>query len=220
VSPRFETQLRIMRSDDPPSVQAVILDGNPPTWRSLNELIRPLLDGGDLEHVRVFTHFAEGEPDRYLDMFVDEMGGPKGLPRNDRATVIYRNNVLVHAPAEYPDPEALPMIYGTAVLFARRVWFCLILGLMALWALMPTQAQACGKGQILRVSLHRCVAVNSSLARGFARRHRVVHVLRARVIALPAAPADACGIWHPIPQGWPGDWMRSQGFDKQWRWRL
>jgi hypothetical protein len=220
MSTRFETQLRIFRIDDPPSVQPVVLDGNPPTWRSLNELIRPLLDGGDPEHVRVFTYFAEGEPDRYLDMFVDELGGPKGLPRNDRATVIYRNNVLVHAPAEYPDPEAMPMIYGTAVLFARRVWFCLIVGLMALWALMPTEAQACSKGQILRVSLHRCVPVHSALARGFVRRHRAVRAALIRVPPLPPAAPDACGVWRPSPAGWPGEWMRFGGFDAQWRWRL
>ncbi len=59
------------------------------------------------------------------DMFVSEYGrlqmpGRGPLPRNERATAIYRTLALVQAPAT--DPERLPWIAGPAVLFERRVW--------------------------------------------------------------------------------------------------
>jgi hypothetical protein len=54
-------------------------------------------------------------------MFVDEMGLPKNLPRNEKATEIYRNNWLTQHPGA--DPDSLPHIAGTAVIFSRRVWF-------------------------------------------------------------------------------------------------
>jgi hypothetical protein len=71
--------------------------------------------GGDMERVRVFW------PDRYTDMFVDEIGGPrfKNLPVNPKATEIYHNNVRVHDPALLA--RARP-IYGTAVLFDEPIW--------------------------------------------------------------------------------------------------
>lgn len=84
-------------------------------WRDLANVIRPLLDGADFEHVRVFH---EGE---YRDMFVDEIGQLKGLPRNERATEIYRCNVLTHE-IPPPDPESLPDVVGSAVLFDKPVW--------------------------------------------------------------------------------------------------
>jgi hypothetical protein len=78
-------------------------------------LILPLL-GPDcnLEHVTVLH---EG---KRADMFVDEHGVRKQLPRNEAATAIYRNNWLTHHPKDAP--ESLPAIYGTAVLFDRIVW--------------------------------------------------------------------------------------------------
>jgi hypothetical protein len=68
-----------------------------------------------MEHVRVWY---DG---KYRDMFVDELGHEKGLPRNENATGIYRANELVHAKPP-PKPEALPFIVGPAVLFAKSVW--------------------------------------------------------------------------------------------------
>jgi hypothetical protein len=69
----------------------------------------------DLEHVNVFW---EG---RYCDMFVDETGLLKNLPINARATEIYRNNMLVHAPGLIPI-EDMAFVYGDVVLFTERVW--------------------------------------------------------------------------------------------------
>jgi hypothetical protein len=72
-------------------------------------------EGNNAEHVNVFV---DGE---YRDMFVDEIGHAKDLPLNEAATVIYRNNVLVHEPGKYR-PEELPYIVGDAILFGRKVW--------------------------------------------------------------------------------------------------
>lgn len=86
-----------------------------PGYHALKGLISPLLDGADLEHVTVLH-----EGTRH-DMFVDEMGSVKGLPRNEPATAIYRNNWLTQHPSV--DAESIAAIYGTAILFHRRVWF-------------------------------------------------------------------------------------------------
>ena len=86
-----------------------------PGYIRLKAVVTPLLDGADLERVSVLH---DGER---ADMFVDEMSAVKGLPRNEAATAIYRNNWLTQHPGE--DPESLPAIYGPAVLFSRRVWF-------------------------------------------------------------------------------------------------
>lgn len=79
-------------------------------------LIRTLLTKHDhIEHVLVKV---DGE---YTDMFVDDEGQSKQLPRNERATTVYRNNWLTQHPQD--DPESLPYIYGDAVLFSRRIWW-------------------------------------------------------------------------------------------------
>jgi hypothetical protein len=86
-----------------------------PGYDALAQLIRPILDGADLEHVSVLHERKR------RDMFVDDIGAVKGLPRNEAATAIYRNNWLSRNPGA--DPESIPAIYGTAILFDRRVWF-------------------------------------------------------------------------------------------------
>ena len=92
-----------------------------PGYVAIRDVVLPLLDGAtDLEHVSVL--FA----DRRADMFVDELGaiplrerGP--LPVNRAATAIY------HAAGLRRDPKAntsaWPRIHGTAIVFARRIWF-------------------------------------------------------------------------------------------------
>lgn len=97
-----------------------------PSLRDIKIVVLPLLDRGDgvprdLEHVSVLF---QGER---ADMFVDEVGVNDGLPRNDLATDIYRANWISQHPANALranfDPESLPHIAGTAVLFrGRRVW--------------------------------------------------------------------------------------------------
>lgn len=104
--------IRIMR----PGVEAEVREIALPTaYPAIRELITPLLDGGGLEHVTVLH---DGQR---ADMFVDDESVGKGLPRNEAATAIYRNNWLTQHPDA--EPESLPAIYGPAVLFSQRVWF-------------------------------------------------------------------------------------------------
>ena len=95
-----------------------------PGLKALQAIIDPLLDGADLEHVTVLAAFEAGGVLEALDMFVSERGHLDGLPRNNRATAIYRQaTMLGESAAPTPhDPEELPFIAGPAVLFNRRVW--------------------------------------------------------------------------------------------------
>jgi hypothetical protein len=88
-----------------------------PGYDRIKALIEPILGAGNwLEHVAVLH---EGQR---RDMFVDENGHSKRLPRNEVATEIYRSNWLTQHPGV--DPEELPHIVGPAVLFPDRlVWF-------------------------------------------------------------------------------------------------
>lgn len=87
-----------------------------PGYTDLAKIIRPLIGRGrDFERVNVFH---EG---KYTDMFVDDSGMLDGLPINEVATAIYRNNVLTHEPGTRA--EDLPEIRGNAVLFSRKVWY-------------------------------------------------------------------------------------------------
>ena len=80
--------------------------------------------GDPVERVRVFADFYGGKKYSYLDMFVNEEGGiePDPLPVNVAATAIYRFNVLFHEPGKV-EAEDMPVIFGHAVLFEKRVWF-------------------------------------------------------------------------------------------------
>jgi hypothetical protein len=96
-----------------------------PTVDQIKALVEPIV-GGPLEHVRVLAPaMAQAvmvSHADYRDMFVDELGhvragGPK--PRNDAATAIYRANWLR---AKGGDPEDVPWIAGTAIVFDRQIW--------------------------------------------------------------------------------------------------
>ena len=89
--------------------------GPSPTLKELHDTVEPHLGGNGMEHVLVLL---AGRP---ADMFVDEIGVLKGLPRNEKATLIYRANWMARHPK--CDRETLPWIAGAAVLFYRRVWF-------------------------------------------------------------------------------------------------
>lgn len=121
----MKTTMHILRAGQPVEVREVEFkdrenlepgDGGP-GYDQLRTVIEPLLDGAPLEHVKVLWN---GKP---ADMFVDEMGHVRKqpLPRNDEATAIYRANWLKQHPE--CDPETLPIIVGTAILFEQRVWF-------------------------------------------------------------------------------------------------
>jgi hypothetical protein len=86
-----------------------------PGYSKLAATIRPILNGSHLEHVSVIYK------KRRADMFVDDEGRTAGLPRNDRATAIYREWSM--SQRRYDDPEDIPWIAGTAIIFHRLVWF-------------------------------------------------------------------------------------------------
>lgn len=119
-------RILVMRPDQPNELIHLKLPTEP-SYRQLSNVIRPLLDGGDFEHVNVLADFEGGLNFRPADMFVDEIGAPAGgknLPRNEAATLIYRRaTMLGRSAAPKPaDPETLSAIYGPAIRFERKVW--------------------------------------------------------------------------------------------------
>jgi hypothetical protein len=132
------TRIVIMRPGAADETGSVDLP-EPPSYRDLDRVLRPLLDGGDLEHVLVYTGAEPflGEH-AYRDMFVDEEGhekvfrpaadgsavrdrAGKNLPRNEAATALNLRNCRMHEPEKPDDPDYF--IVGPAVLFPdRRVW--------------------------------------------------------------------------------------------------
>lgn len=110
------TDYLIIRPDGTEETHQVDLPQDP-GFEALNAIIKPIIGlNRHYEHVAVLF---EG---KRADMFVDEEGLLIGLPRNPGATAIYRNNMMT-ACRPGTDPESLPHIVGTAVLFKRRVWF-------------------------------------------------------------------------------------------------
>lgn len=85
-----------------------------PGLDAIRRALAPAFPARDFEHVTVLH---DGE---VTDLFVDEIGQIKGLPRNEEATRIYRNNWMTQHPDQ--DPESLPDIVGPAVLVSRRIW--------------------------------------------------------------------------------------------------
>jgi hypothetical protein len=113
-------QMIVMTADGKKTGKLISVELNPdgtPVFELLRSHIMTALEPAeDYEHVNVFW---QGE---YRDMFVDETGALKGLPRNDKATTIYLNNMRTHDP-ENPALIDPPAIYGPAVLFDTKVWF-------------------------------------------------------------------------------------------------
>lgn len=118
-----EIRVRIMRPGEPEEQAVVRLpeQTSPRYYGTLRDAVEAVT-GGPMEFVRVFCAFNNDENYRYRDMFVHEMGQLLHLPYNEKATEIYRNNVLMHeVPA--PSPGDLPTIVGSAILFEKTVWF-------------------------------------------------------------------------------------------------
>lgn len=119
------TRLLIMRPDKAHETKKFDLPRDP-GYIKLRDIIAPLLGPTScLEHVGVLADFTGATKFKPLDMFVDDRGLLKGLPRNEAATLIYRRANLMgktHIPP-VDDPEKLNFIVGPAVLFNRRVWF-------------------------------------------------------------------------------------------------
>lgn len=109
----INTAFTILRANGDEEVRSARMHSTP-GYMFLQVLLKPILGCVYSERVMVLH---DGQR---LDLFVDEGGHEKRLPRNEKATAIYRNNVLSHEPGT--DPESLPHIAGDAVLFNRPVW--------------------------------------------------------------------------------------------------
>lgn len=71
-------------------------------WAIVRELTQVIIGAdNEVEHVNVW------HDGKYLDMFVDEQGVLKALPLNQKATAIYRANVLAHEPDPGPDRKSV-----------------------------------------------------------------------------------------------------------------
>lgn len=116
----MSTEYLIMRAHGP-SEKRLIDWPRQPGYDRVRELIEPLLDGASLEQVSCLADFQGGSNYQPSDMFVDDRGRDKRLLRNEPATVIYRRASLLRMQSR--DPESLPAIHGTAILFNRRIWF-------------------------------------------------------------------------------------------------
>jgi len=97
-----------------PEVRTVMLKPEP-GYDQLKKLLYPVFQPDNFEHVTVLYE------DERRDMFVGETSALGSQPRNITATAVYRNAWLTRNPLD--DPESLPPVCGTAVLFSRRVWF-------------------------------------------------------------------------------------------------
>jgi hypothetical protein len=114
----IETRVLVMTPGEPNARHTVDLPAQP-TYDELAEVMKRF-GVENCEHVTVLSDFTGGVKYRRADMFVDEHGQAKGLPRNEFATAIYRRNAILRQGAI--QPETLPWIAGVAVLFERIVW--------------------------------------------------------------------------------------------------
>ena len=115
----MKTTMLIMTPEGPHSTREVELP-IVPSYETLRDLITPIIGCEHVEHVSVLADFAGGTNFKRADMFVDEDGHARRLPRNGAATVIYRRNAIINQGIK--DPEELSWIAGPAVLFNRIVW--------------------------------------------------------------------------------------------------
>ena len=109
----MNTALTILRASGARLTATIDLPEDP-NLAELRADLRPFLGDADPEHVAVLNE------NRRADMFVDEDGHGKRLPRNEAATTIYRASWMERHPKD--DPESLPWIAGDAVIFGRTVW--------------------------------------------------------------------------------------------------
>lgn len=81
----------------------------------------PTIDFRDYHQSLVLADMRGGDNFVPTDLFFDNQGVAKNLPRNEEATAIYRRGFMLRMPNR--DPEKLSAVFGLALLFSRRVWF-------------------------------------------------------------------------------------------------
>jgi len=111
------TRITVYRPGLPPEPRTFLFQEHP----SVIDLRRLLLVDDLLWAKNYYERVRVWHGGEYLDLFVDETGALKDLPRNEAATTIYRANAIAHMP-DVKDPEELDAVFGVAILFHRRVW--------------------------------------------------------------------------------------------------
>ena len=109
----ISTLLHIIEPDAPTIGDMTVMLPETPDLEVLNAVLRPLIGGA-------FVHVHIAAEDGLRDMFVHETGEIDRLPVNPVASQLYRAGLLTSNLDTRPDD--LPPIYGTAVVFTRRVW--------------------------------------------------------------------------------------------------
>jgi hypothetical protein len=125
LKPRSDAMLQIVRKQFryqviPADVSEPIRPGiatfrEVPSRQEIARVVRPLIDDATMMRVPV----TRAETGLAVDMFVDELAIIKDLPRNERATTIFREEYLLWHP--FADPAKLRFIAGTAILFDEPV---------------------------------------------------------------------------------------------------
>jgi hypothetical protein len=90
---------------DEPVRPGVVYMWEYPEKMELTKIITGFL--GDNAPTRALCAHSDGKP---FDMFMNETAGLKELPRNERATTIYRAAYMARHPTH--DPESLAAIFG------------------------------------------------------------------------------------------------------------
>jgi len=114
-----QIQLRVIRPDDVPDEILIERAFEGEEFKTIRPVLCRLLRCEYPERIRVFADWSGGTDYGYLDMFVDELSGDKGLPLNRVATEHYRRNMRAHDPGKPLDDV---IILGIAVLCDRPVW--------------------------------------------------------------------------------------------------
>jgi hypothetical protein len=102
---------RVIRADGTETKHEANLTASP-TLAEMRAVIDPHLGGAGMELVIIAGS--------RVDMFVDDLATVLGLPRNAKATEIYRKHWLDRHPGA--DPESMPQIDGPVVIFEGIVW--------------------------------------------------------------------------------------------------
>ncbi len=97
-------------------VDGSVVESRVPRPANYNEIVAIVAPGLDTEWIERVAVLYKRRP---ADMFVGDTSAKNGLPRNERATEIYRTYAMSRFGGL---PESLPAIYGPAFLFEGLVW--------------------------------------------------------------------------------------------------
>jgi hypothetical protein len=109
----METKVLVMKPGEPSELRTFELPERP-RYNEIADLVELLIGVTRCEHVSVLADFAGGLTFRESDLFVDEMGHPKGLPRK-RERDRYLSPRLTHKRKRSPGRFAVDRRAGRPV---------------------------------------------------------------------------------------------------------